>query len=105
MCARLTLWRQDADLATDPKTARSKSCPHVLFITVLFALAGCASMDEDRWRVFNDDGIALFAKGQYREALDSFDYARTLNVNDPVIVYNQAQCYDRLGDVKNAEQL
>lgn len=65
---------------------------------------GCATTDEERWRIFNDDGVALFAKGSYREALDSFDYAATLHVQDPVIHYNMAQCYDRLGDAKNAER-
>ena len=67
-------------------------------------IAGCATTDQDRWRVINEDGVALFSKGNYHEALESFDYALTLNSQDPILLYNMAQCYDRLGDTKTAEQ-
>ncbi len=76
-----------------------------LSMSFVVCLAGCVSTSEERWRVFNDDGILLFAKGNYRDALDSFDYALTLHPNDPILIYNTAQCYDRLGDVKRAEEL
>lgn len=76
----------------------------LLLLAMLFGLAGCTAVDEDRWRVFNDEGVALFSKGAYRDALENFDYALTLRANDPVILYNMGQCYDRLGQVKNAEQ-
>jgi len=70
-----------------------------------FVLAGCASTGDERWRMFNEDGVDQFAKGNYSNALDSFDYAMTLRPQDPVLIYNSAQCYDRLGDTKKAEQL
>ena len=76
------------------------------FSIILFAgLAGCASTNDDRWRLINEDGVQLFAKGNYRDALDSFDYALTFHPNDPVLFYNIAQCYERLGDFKKAEEL
>jgi superkiller protein 3 len=68
-------------------------------------LAGCASTGDERWRQFNDDGVEQFAKGNFADALDSFDYALTMHPNDPVLIYNNAQCYDRLGNVKRAEEL
>jgi tetratricopeptide (TPR) repeat protein len=74
-------------------------------IALLASLVGCVSTHDERWRTFNEDGVQLFSKGQYREALDSFDYALTLHPQDAVIIFNTAQCYERLGDVKKAEEL
>lgn len=73
-------------------------------LLLLLMLLGCTAASDDRWRMFNEDGVQLYAKGNYRDALDSFDYALTLRPNDPVLIYNAAQCYDRLGDAKKAEQ-
>ena len=73
-------------------------------IVLTVCLAGCTAVDEDRWRIFNEDGVLLFSKGNYREALENFDLALTLHSQDPILIYNMAQCYDRLGDAKNAEQ-
>ena len=68
-------------------------------------LAGCVSAPtEDRAKLFNDDGIHLFTQGDFRSALDSFDFALTLKPQDPGLLFNVAQCYDRLGDFKQAEQ-
>src|SRR5262245_48608114 len=72
---------------------------------VILMLGGCASTADERWRLFNDDGVEQFAKGNFADALDSFDYALTMHPNDPVLIYNNAQCYDRLGNVKRAEEL
>jgi tetratricopeptide (TPR) repeat protein len=76
----------------------------LLAAVLLISVAGCTTTGDDRWRLFNDDGVQLFARGNYRDALDSFDYALTLHPNDPVLLFNAAQCYDRLGDFKKAEQ-
>ena len=76
-----------------------------LIVCTLLGVSGCATLDEERWREFNRDGVELFAKGDYRNALDSFDYALTFRPADPVLVFNMAQCYDRLGAVKKAEEL
>jgi tetratricopeptide (TPR) repeat protein len=77
----------------------------VCWIALFVGLAGCVSTNEERWRLINEDGVQLFAKGSYRDALDSFDYALTFRPQDPVLIYNSAQCFDRLGDVKKAEEL
>ena len=68
------------------------------------ALAGCVATGDERWRTFNDDGVRLFAKAEYAQALDHFDLALTLRPDDPVLIFNTAQCLDRLGDFKKAEQ-
>jgi Flp pilus assembly protein TadD len=75
------------------------------WFALVFFIAGCVSANEERWRLINDDGLQLFARGQYADALDSFDYAMAFRPNDPVLVYNAAQCHDRLGDFKKAEEL
>lgn len=67
-------------------------------------LAGCPSPINHRVREFNEDGVQLFAKGDYRDAVESFDCALTLTPNDPGLLYNMGQCYDRLGDHNRAEQ-
>lgn len=80
-----------------------KSIP-LWYVTTFLGIVGCAAVADDRWRQINEDGVLLFAKGDYRQALDSFDYALTLRPQDPILIYNMAQCYDRLGNAKNAEQ-
>ena len=61
---------------------------------LLLTTASCTNVDQDRWRMFNDEGVTLFAKGAYREALENFDYALSLHTEDAVIYYNMAQCHD-----------
>ncbi len=67
-------------------------------------MAGCVVPADDRAQLFNDDGIQLFAQGDYRNALDSFDLALTLRPQDATLLFNLAECYDRLGDAKGAEK-
>ena len=76
-----------------------------IWIAFVVCIAGCVSANEERWRVINDIGLEDFARGQYAHALESFDYALTFRHDDPVILYNAAQCHDRLGNVKKAEEL
>ncbi|MBI1831873.1 MAG: tetratricopeptide repeat protein [Planctomycetes bacterium] len=76
-----------------------------LCLVWLLALAGCATTGNERWRLFNEDGVLLFARGNFRDALESFEYALTMNPNDPVLLYNTAQCHDRLGRFAKAEEL
>ncbi len=70
----------------------------------LALLAGCVSPSDDRARLFNEDGVRLFAQGHYADALDSFDLALTLRPQDATLLFNMAECYDRLGDAKGAEK-
>jgi tetratricopeptide (TPR) repeat protein len=67
-------------------------------------VAGCQTMESERKRQINDDGVFLFSQGNYRGAKDCFELALTLNPRDEGVVYNLAQCYDHLGDAKRAEQ-
>jgi Tfp pilus assembly protein PilF len=75
-----------------------------IFLILFAGLVGCTTTDPDRWRIFNEEGVQLFAQGQYRDALENFDYALTLHSQDPILIFNVAQCYDRLGDARRAEQ-
>jgi superkiller protein 3 len=61
-------------------------------------------MSEDRAHLYVEDGVELFAKADYRNALDSFQLALTLRPQDAGLLYNVAECYDRLGAASQAEQ-
>jgi len=94
--------RQDAQ-------AGQTSCIATAFFGLALAclallLSGCATPVSDRAHLFNEDGVQLFAKGDFANALDSFDLALTLQPQDPTLLFNVAECYDRLGDVKAAEK-
>ena len=54
---------------------------------------------QERWHYINDEGVTLFAQRDYKQALEFFDYALTLHSQDPILIFNMAQCYDRLGDL------
>lgn len=90
------------------RTARSRWHPPrwigVLVCAVSCGLIGCVAVGDERWRLYNEDGVEQFSKGNYGQALDSFDLAMALRPRDPVLIYNTAQCYDRMGDAKKAEQ-
>jgi tetratricopeptide (TPR) repeat protein len=89
------------------RIAQSGASRIALAICVGFALvllAGCVSTVEERARDFNEDGVHLFAQGNYAAALDSFDLALTFRPQDPTLLFNVAECCDRLGDVKAAEK-
>ncbi len=71
---------------------------------MLGCLLGCVSTQhQERVKLFNDDGMDQFARGNYREAKDSFRAALELSPNDPSLLFNAAQCYDRAGDTVRAE--
>ena len=80
----------------------SRSGCRLLILAV--TLSGCVASTHERFRDFNDDGVQLFARGDYRNALDSFDSALTLQPQDAALLYNIGQCYDHLGDAPHAEQ-
>jgi Tfp pilus assembly protein PilF len=69
------------------------------------ALAGCITTPtSERVQIFNDDGVYLFAQGQYREALENFELALTLQPGDAGLLFNAGQCHDRLGHWQTAEK-
>jgi Flp pilus assembly protein TadD len=71
---------------------------------VALGLGGCAALEVDRAREYNEDGVLLYEGGEYGHALESFRMALALRPKDPGLVYNIGQCYDRMGDVARAEQ-
>ncbi len=70
----------------------------------LLALAGCATLMDERVKEFNDDGVFLFARGDFRAAKENFEAALTLTPQDSGLLFNLGQCHDRLGAWRMAEQ-
>jgi Flp pilus assembly protein TadD len=77
----------------------------VLGLALLAALGGgCVTTDDEKLRAFADDGAFLYQRGAYAEARDTFRAALALQPDDPNLVYDLAQCCDRLGDDAQAEK-
>jgi Tfp pilus assembly protein PilF len=68
-------------------------------------VASCTTTDQDRVRAYNLDGVQLFERGAFADARDSFQAALAVQPGDPDLLYNLAQCYDRLGQRDKAEPL
>jgi Tfp pilus assembly protein PilF len=78
-------------------------CPASLLCLTMFA--GCATTPVgERVQLYNDDGVYLFAQGNYQGALESFELALTLNPTDSSLLFNTGQCHDRLGQTEIAEK-
>jgi Tfp pilus assembly protein PilF len=71
---------------------------------ICLLLAGCDTTAQDKFRLYNEDGIHNFSRGNFREARDSFEQALVLRQDDPVVIFNLAQTHERLGDSKSAEE-
>ena len=77
----------------------------IVFILVLTALApSCETTEQERLRHFNDDGVVRFRQGDFQGARESFSAALNLKPEDPNILFNIGQCYDRQGDWTRAEK-
>lgn len=74
-------------------------------IFLCLVLTGCASTSalQEKVALYNDDGLAMFAHGDYRAARESFELALELSPHDPDLLYNLGQCHDRLGNYPQAE--
>lgn len=81
-----------------------KTCITAAFGLLTAMPLGCVAVQEERVKDFNDDGLQLFARGDYKNARESFEMALTLSPQDPALLYNAGQCLDRLGDWRRAEQ-
>jgi tetratricopeptide (TPR) repeat protein len=68
------------------------------------ALAGCVTLDEERCRDYTDDGVLMYQHQRYDDARESFQAALRLKPDDPGLLYNIGQCYDRKGDSARAER-
>ena len=66
-------------------------------------LAGCDLLVQERFQDYTQEGIFLFGKGEFQGARECFQEALILLPNDPNMLFNVAQCYDRQGDGKKAE--
>jgi Tfp pilus assembly protein PilF len=69
-------------------------------------VAGCAAPGvSERVRDYNEDGVFLYQHGSYAGARDTFRAALALQPADPNLLYNLAQCHDRLGQAAAAEPI
>jgi tetratricopeptide (TPR) repeat protein len=76
------------------------------WITGLALLAaGCAEVANERLRAYSEDGLLLYQRGAYADARESFQAALALQPGDTNLLYNLAQCHDRLGQAEQAERL
>jgi Flp pilus assembly protein TadD len=69
-----------------------------------WCLAGCGQDVQERVRTFNQDGLYLYQQGDYAGAREEFQAALKLQPEDPGLMYNVGECYDRLGDTAHAEE-
>ncbi|HLJ98127.1 MAG TPA: tetratricopeptide repeat protein [Gemmataceae bacterium] len=73
-------------------------------VILALCLEGCESPSQERLRDYSQDGIYLFQRGEYLAARESFEAALTLKPDDPGLLYNVAECCDRVGDAAKAER-
>jgi Flp pilus assembly protein TadD len=76
-------------------------------VILLLALLGpgCAPAGDDRLRQFTRDGLQQYQTGAYDRARDSFRSALAVHPGDADLIYNLAQCHDKLGEKPEAERL
>lgn len=67
-------------------------------------LAGCATDNDQRLRDYSSDGLQLFQQGRFQDARESFQAALALKPDDPDLLYNIGQCYERRGANDQAEK-
>jgi tetratricopeptide (TPR) repeat protein len=96
--------RLDLSAAAYSPRRLSHFIPHPSSLILFFLLAGCDTTAQDKFRLFNEDGIHNFSRGNYPQARDSFEQALVLRQDDPTVIFNLAQTQERLGDAKSAEE-
>jgi Tfp pilus assembly protein PilF len=69
----------------------------------LALLAGCETTAHEKARPFNEDGVFLFARGDYASARESFEVALQHQPKDPGLLFNLGQCHDRQNNPAKAE--
>jgi tetratricopeptide (TPR) repeat protein len=67
-------------------------------------LAGCAAPRDERLRDYTADGVWLFQQGKYAEAGESFQAALALKPNDPTLLFNLGETYQRRAAYPQAER-
>ena len=73
-------------------------------VLALFVSA-CASTIQERVHVYNQAGVEHFGNGEYDRAREDFKAALTLLPRNSALLYNLGQCYDKMGDSNQAEQI
>src|SRR5205809_4900617 len=71
---------------------------------LLTLTAGCETEKQERFHLYNDEGIHLYQRGDFVGARDHFELALTLDPKDANLNYNVGQCHDRLGQSAKAEE-
>jgi len=79
----------------------SKSC----LALVLLGVGACVPAHDELVRHHTEDGYHLYNRGSYADARDCFDAALKLKPGDPGLLYNVAQCHERMGQSSKAEAL
>ncbi len=70
-----------------------------------FLISACAPTLQERVSMYNEFGLQHYQKGEYARASDDFQVALALLPNNPALLYNLGECYDRLGQRDRAESL
>jgi Flp pilus assembly protein TadD len=81
--------------------------PITFFVVVagfILSLGGCSTTEQDRIHAYSQDGVYLFQHGDFERARQSFETALLLKPEDPSLLYNIGQCYDRQGNTIQAER-
>lgn len=78
---------------------------HRAIAGLALAVGACVPAVAERVRDYNEDGVYLYQQGSYAGARDTFRAALALQPGDPNLLFNLAQCHDRLGQTAVAEQL
>ncbi len=63
---------------------------------------GCQTEKQERFDQYTAEGVLLYQRGDFVGAREHFEVAHALQPKDANVVYNLAQCHDRLGQVDAA---
>jgi Tfp pilus assembly protein PilF len=67
-------------------------------------VSACAPTTQERIHEFNEEGVQRLERGDFKAAREEFQAALMLQPENPRLIYNLGQCYDRLGQTSQAEQ-
>src|SRR5262245_35214549 len=77
----------------------------IMLAILALSMASCAPSSQEMVRQYNEDGVLLYERGEYGLARQSFEAAQKLAPDDAAVLYNLAECHERLGDPARAETL
>ncbi len=75
-----------------------------LIVSLALSVSACTPSVHRQVRDYNRDGILLFTHQRYEPARQTFARALKLKPGDPDLLFNLGQCYDRQGEIKQAEK-